>query len=384
VTVADAPGAARAVALFRSVHGGDPDLVVRSPGRVNLIGDHTDYNQGFVLPMAIDRALWIAARRRDDDLLRVVAEGAAPAELDLTRLAHRPGEWAEYVAGVAWSLAEDGHVLGGWDGAVASDVPIGAGLSSSAALEVGVARVFAEFTGGAWDPVAMALAARRAENVWVGMACGIMDQLVVAAAVEGSALLIDCRSLERRPVSLPAAVTVLVIDSGTRRSLVNSAYNERRAACDRAAAALGVDALRDADLGDIAAAGDLDIVTRRRARHVVEENHRVIAFATALGAGDVIEAGRLMGESHASLRDDFEVSTPVLDRLVVAVGAVDGCYGARLTGAGFGGCVVALAASDRLREVTSAVLAAGASLDLGGVAVYPSQPAAGAGVVTAG
>ena len=233
----------------------------------------------------------------------------------MDRMVHRRGHWTDYVTGVAWSLEASGHPISGWDGAVASDVPVGAGLSSSAALELGVARVFATYASGRWDAEAMARMAQRAENEWVGMACGIMDQLVISAAIEGAALLIDCRSLERRAVSLPGEVGVLIVDSGMRRSLVDSAYNERRAACERAAAVLGVAALRDADLSMIEDA-ELDSTTLRRARHVVRENQRVVDFAASVTAGDATAAGGLMLESHASLRDDFEVSIPEVDRLV--------------------------------------------------------------------
>jgi galactokinase len=290
--------AERAVALFRSCYGGDPEIVVRSPGRVNLVGDHTDYNDGFVLPMALDRALWVAARGRSDHTLRITSESEAAAVIHLDHPEHRRGQWTEYVVGVAWSLAAARHPTPGWEGAVASDVPVGAGLSSSAALELAVARMFAAFSGSPWDGIAMARAAQRAENEWVGMACGIMDQLIVATAEEGTALLIDCRTLERAAVPLPADVDVLVVDSGTRRSLVASAYNERRSACERAAATLGVAALRDADLAAVEGA-PLDAVTLRRARHVVEENRRVLELVERLRTGDVVVAGRLMLESHA-------------------------------------------------------------------------------------
>lgn len=372
--------ATKATNLFREQFGGEPDVLVRSPGRVNLIGDHTDYNDGFVLPMAIDRALWIAARRRADRTVHVTTEDAPEAVLDLDHLEHRRGEWTEYVIGVAWSLAAGGHHTPGWEGALASDIPIGAGLSSSAALELAVSRVFAVLSGSSWEAAAVAQLAQRAENEWVGMACGIMDQLVVATAEEGAALLIDCRSLVRTPVPMPGGVSVLIVDSGTRRSLVESAYNDRRAACERAAAVLGVVALRDVDLGAVERA-PLDAVTMRRARHVVEENRRVLDFAGHLRRGDVIAAGGLMTASHASLRDDFEVSTPALDALATALVASDGCFGARLTGAGFGGCLVALAASDAATSVATGILAHAARLGLHDASAFTSLPAGGVEVV---
>lgn len=361
-----------AVELFRRSFGAEPEFVVRSPGRVNLIGDHTDYNDGFVLPMAIDRSVWLAGRMTTERRIRVESAGFDVIELDLDRIERSGGGWGEYVAGVAWSLAEAGDALCGWDGAVASDVPVGAGLSSSAALELAVARATTVCSGSPWDPVAIAQVAQRAENEWVGMACGIMDQLVVAAAAPHAALLIDCRWLETRPVPIPTEVAVVVVDSATRRSLVGSAYNQRRKSCEQAAALLGVPALRDIeDVGQIAAL--LPERLARRARHVVTENRRVLAFEAALRDGDVEQAGQLLLASHRSLRDDFEVSVPEIDDLVATLMEIRGVHGARMTGAGFGGCLVALvdAASvgsviDELRDRVHP-----------DVEVYVTRPAAG-------
>ena len=339
----------RVIGEFTRRYGAAPTWVARAPGRVNLIGDHTDYNGGFVLPMAIDRAVWIALRPRDDGEVHAhsldFGEDARFAIADDQR--GRDG-WVEYVRGVAWALRDDGARLArGWDGVVAGDVPLGAGLSSSAALELAAARAFAATSGLRWEPVRMAQLAQRAENRWVGVNCGIMDQLISAAGHAGSALLIDCRSLETRAVPMPADSAVVVLDTATRRGLVDSLYNERRAQCEAVARHFGVPLLRDVTEQALAArAAELDATALRRARHVVSENARVLAAADALARGDVREVGRLMDASHASLRDDFEVSRAELDTIVEIATAHEGCHGARMTGAGFGGCAVALVRRD--------------------------------------
>ena len=337
----------RVLREFERRTGVKASMLARAPGRVNLIGDHTDYNEGFVLPMAIDRAVWIALRPREDS--QVVAHSidfGEDATFDVHEITHGETGWTEYLRGVAWALgARDDGALCGWQGVLAGDVPLGAGLSSSAALELATARAFAGACDLAWEPAEMALLAQRAENQWVGVNSGIMDQLISAAGVAGHALLIDCRSLATRAVALPPDVSVVVLDTSTRRQLVASAYNERRARCEEAARQFGVKALRDVDERMFAERADsLDEVTRRRARHVVTEDARVLAAADALAAGDVQRVGRLMDESHRSLRDDFEVSRPELDVMVEIARTQDGCYGARMTGAGFGGCAVALVA----------------------------------------
>jgi len=331
-------------AAFRARFGAEAEWLVRSPGRVNLIGEHTDYNDGFVMPMAIDRAVWIAIRARAD---RTVTARSLDFDEEktfaLAALVQEGAGWVEYLKGTAWALAQAGHRLAGWEGVLAGDVPIGAGLSSSAAIEMAAARAFAGVSGTAWDPVAVAQIARRAENDWVGVACGIMDPLIIGAGREGHATLIDCRSLELRPAPLPPGTAVAVLDTATRRELSGSAYNERRAECEEAARALGVAALRDVTAAEMQAKGQrLPDAVRRRARHVVSENDRTLAAAEAMEAGDAARLGRLMNESHASLRDDFEVSSPALDAMVECARAVAGCHGARMTGGGFGGCAVAL------------------------------------------
>lgn len=329
---------------FQSMFNVEPTHLVRAPGRVNLIGEHTDYNDGFVLPMAIDRAVWMALRPRGDRTVRVHSvEYHKCAEFDLGHFTNEKQKWAEHIKGVAWALQDAGHRLRGWEGVRHSDIPIGAGLSSSAALELATARAFAVVSNLTWDPIAMAKLGQRAENKWVGVNCGIMDQMISAAGKQGHALLIDCRTLASISVPLPADTAVVVLDTATRRGLVDSAYNERRAQCESAATSFGVPALRDVTVPIFEARQhELDDLTRRRARHVVTENARTQEAAHVMQQGDAIALGRLMNASHDSLRDDFEVSSDELNIMVDCARSAEGCYGARMTGAGFGGCAVAL------------------------------------------
>ena len=265
--------------------------------------------------------------------------------------------WIEYLKGVAWSLKTAGYPLAGWEGVLIGDVPLGAGLSSSAALELATARAFYAVARFDWDPVEMALLAQKAENQWVGMNCGIMDQLISSAGVEGQALLIDCRSLECTSIPMPQGVAVIVLDTATRRGLVDSAYNERRAQCEAVAATFGVEMLRDVSCEEFQAKADsLDPIAQKRAKHVIFENQRTLMAADAMRAGDVKLLGELFYASHVSLRDDFEVSSDALDAIVEAAQAHPACYGARMTGAGFGGCAVAIveasAADDFVEKVS--------------------------------
>ena len=329
----------RAIDGFRIRFGRDPEVVITSPGRVNLIGEHTDYNDGFVLPMAIDRTTVIVASRRSDRRVVVVSEGFGESAFSLDQLERGEPAWIEYVKGVAWAM--EATSLDGWDGFITSDIPLGASLSSSAALEVGVARVFSALGELAWDPVAAASLAQQAENEWVGMNSGIMDQLVCAAGSAGQALLIDCRDLSTTPVPIPTGVSVVILDTDTRRKLTESRYNDRRRECESAARMYEVDKLRDLRIDELPD-GDGAEVLVRRARHVVSENGRVLSAVEALSNGDVVSFGHLMNESHESLRDDFEVSSAELDSIVGAARAVEGCLGARMTGGGFAGCAVAL------------------------------------------
>ncbi|MBZ0297020.1 MAG: galactokinase [Anaerolineae bacterium] len=333
---------------FQKRYGSEAAFVIRAPGRVNLIGEHTDYNDGFVLPMAINRAVWIALRPRDDDQIDVYSlDMDETLHFELEAFENTQQGWAEYVKGIAWVLKAGGFDLQGWEGVMAGDVPIGAGLSSSAAIELATARSFAAVAGIPWDPPAMALLAQRAENEWVGMNCGIMDQMISAVGEADHALLIDCRSLQTESVPLPPGTVVVVLDTMSRRGLVDSAYNERRRQCEEAAQYFGVKALRDVSLEMFNDQGDgLEDVTRRRARHIITENARTVQAAEAMKRGDAAELGRLMNASHDSLRDDFEVTNEALNQMVTCAQAEASCYGARMTGAGFGGCAVALVAAD--------------------------------------
>ena len=348
-----------AINAFQQRFAADPDFVVRAPGRVNLIGEHTDYNDGFVLPMAIDRAIWIALRPRTDQQVNVVSlDLDRSASFGLADLRHEGASWIEYVKGVAWALLDAGYQLAGWEGVLTGDVPRGAGLSSSAAVELATARAFQAVSGFAWDPPAMALLSQKAENQWVGMNCGIMDQMISAAGEADHALLIDCRSLQTTSVPLPHGTVAVILDTSTRRGLVDSAYNERRAQCEAAARYFGVPALRDVSLERFEAeAGGLDEVTLRRARHIITENARTVAAADAMARGDAAEMGRLMDASHASMRDDFEISGPELNVMVDCARQAPGCFGARMTGGGFAGCAVALVQADRADEFAARVSA---------------------------
>ncbi len=323
---------------------------MRAPGRVNLIGDHTDYQAGLCLPIAIDREVRIGFDAHHDGRVRVRSD-SLPGTVDIaadgsTAVADLEPAWGRTVAAVLAILARHGRDPVGFDADVTSTVPIGSGLSSSAALGVAVALVAAAASGLTVDPVDIALVAQAAEHLASGVPCGVMDQLASVRGQADRALLLDCRTLEIAPIVIPAGVEILVIHSGLERRLVASAYAERRAACEAAAARLGVETLRDATIEQVA---DDPI-----ARHVVTENARVAAFATALAHRELPTCGALMLASHRSLRDDFAVSTPELDRLVdLSVEA--GVYGARLTGAGFGGCVVALVAAGATEAVAGAV-----------------------------
>jgi len=337
-------------AAFAQHFSGGPPRLFQAPGRVNLIGEHTDYNDGFVLPVAIDRQVMLAARLRSDQEVRLWSahfqEGSA---FSLTCI--EPDSrvaWSNYVRGVGSMLMKLSPELRGMDAVVAGNVPIGSGLSSSAALEVATAVAFDALSSLRVSRRDLALLCQRAENEFVGIKCGIMDQFIAALGQRGSALLIDCRSLEYEPVPLPANVAVVVCDTMKRRGLVDSEYNARRGECEEGVQFLrkrlaGVRALRDVTSGDLASYGaGLRPVVRKRCAHVVHENERVLLAVAALRAADVAEFGQLMYRSHASLRDDYEVSCPELDLLVDLASRAPGCLGARMTGAGFGGCTVNL------------------------------------------
>ena len=342
-TISHAIGKTRAYRSFRRPFRPGAPLGRSRPGRVNLLGEHTDYNDGFVMPLAIDRAVWIALEPRDNRRVAVYsADYDQWDEFALDGLRHEKAGWIEYLKGTAWSLQEAGFRLTGWQGVLAGDVPLGAGLSSSAALEMATARAFAA-AGARLGPRADGQARTRTENQWVGVNCGIMDQLISAAGRDGHALLIDCRSLELEPVPLPPDAAVVVLDTSTRRGLVDSAYNQRRSQCEAAARFFGVPAVRDVTIERFQRSADgLDAVVRRRALHVITENDRTLRAAAAMRRGDAAELGGLLNEGHRSLRDDYEVSSDALNVMVECASAHEACFGARMTGAGFGGCAMAL------------------------------------------
>ncbi len=338
-------------------------VAVHAPGRVNLIGEHTDYNDGFVLPFAIDRGITIAfIPTGDHHVTLTLDETGESASFDLDAIGPRRGHWIDYVAGTTWAMAEAGIATHGFRGVLGTDLPQGSGLSSSAALELASALAL---SGGSWptsDLMQLARIAQRAETGYVGVQSGLMDQFASAHGKEGAALLLDCRSLEYRaiPVELDD-VALVVADSGSPRRLDGSGYNERRAQCDAAVAAIAqtypaVRALRDVTEEMLERCeDDLDPILARRARHVVEEDARVVHATAAAEAGDHRRVGELLLLSQASLRDLYEVSSPELEALVGTAMSIDGVYGARLTGAGFGGCTVNLVRRDAIDALTEAI-----------------------------
>lgn len=358
----------RLQAEFFAQYGSTPQLF-SAPGRVNLIGEHTDYNDGFVLPMAIDRRTYVAAALNDSPRLRVrsLNVGAEIAELDWSRSSsERYGGWLDYVYGTARTLRDRGFAIPGSDLLIHSDVPAGAGLSASAALELSIGLALVTLGGSAApDRVQLALAGQAAEHQYVGTLCGIMDQYIAALGEADTALLIDCRTLEPRRVPLRLGqARVLVCDTRVKHQLSTSGYNQRRAEATRGCELLGrwlpgVRALRDVSRADFERwAEQLPDVERRRCRHVITENERTLAAAEALSNGDLSALGRFMTESHVSLRDDYEVSCAELDVAVETALSRPQVYGARMTGGGFGGCTVTLLAADAERDVSSAIQAA--------------------------
>jgi galactokinase len=371
---------------FEKRFGVLPEVIVRAPGRVNLIGEHTDYNDGFVLPMAIDRAVWIALRPRSDSYVVVHSldfdDIAEFSPIEMVKEGDHHGQWAEYLKGVAWAMQEAGYSLQGWEGVISGDVPLGSGLSSSAAVEVATARAFIASSNQEWDAVEMAKICQIAENQWVGTQSGIMDQMISAAGIEGRALLIDCRWLSLDPVPLPPGTVVVILDTRTRHDHVTGGYNTRRAQCEEAAKFFNVPALRDVTIQQFQAAVDLlDPVIARRARHVITENDRTLEAAEIMRAGDATTLGQLMNASHVSMRDDFEISRDEVDQMVECAQAHEACYGARMTGGGFGGCVIALVRAEAADQFASAVAEcykAATGLD---AIIYVSPAAEGASLV---
>jgi galactokinase len=373
-------------------------ITVRAPGRVNLIGEHTDYNDGFVLPAAISREIRILLKPSGDRRVEIeLQETGEQAAFDLDAISEPAGGWVDYVAGVAQALIQDGREVGGFRGVLSSDLPTSAGLSSSAALELAGAWALlsaagAQGVGDANGPgierLELAQLCQRAENVYVGVNSGLMDQFAASCGVAGHALLLDCRSLAYEAVPIPADIALVVIDTGSRRRLLGSEYNERRTQCERGVAILAgrgepVRALRDAtvDMLDRAAA-ELGDVTYRRCRHVVEENSRTLAAADALRTGDRRTLGALFSASHASLRDLYGVSSGELDAAVEIASATPGVIGARLTGAGFGGCTVNLVENDAVETLAKAIESEYPARTSLTPRIYRVDAAEGAGVLT--
>ncbi|OWY77769.1 galactokinase [Pantoea sp. AMG 501] len=347
--------------VFTETFGYAPTHVIQAPGRVNLIGEHTDYNDGFVLPCAIDYQTVIACAKRDDRQVRVVAVDYDQAQdifsLDAPITSVKEPMWANYVRGVVKHLQQRAPDFGGVDMVISGNVPQGAGLSSSASLEVAVGTVFQQLFNLALDGAAIAVNGQEAENQFVGCNCGIMDQLISALGQKDHAMLLDCRTLGTTPVSMPDDIAVVIINSNFRRSLVGSEYNVRREQCEAGARFFNKKALRDVDLAEFnAAESQLDPQVAKRVRHVITENARTLEAAEALSRGDLARMGELMAESHASMRDDFEITVPPVDTLVEIVKAEIGDRGGvRMTGGGFGGCIVALMPLDLVDRVQAAV-----------------------------
>jgi galactokinase len=362
--------------------------IARAPGRVNMIGEHTDYNEGYVLPAAIGLETWICfvpSRDRRVELTR--ADTGEREAFDLDGIPRRLESWIDYVAGTAWALSERNVPLRGLRGLISSSIPIGSGLSSSAALELASAWALSAVAPPPLDGMELARTCQRAENEYVGVRSGLMDQFASSLGQAGAALLLDCRSLEYRPVRLPPELALVACDTRSPRRLEASEYNARRAQCERAVDILArkdpsIRALRDVSIELLESLrGALDDETFRRCEHVVRENQRVLEFEAAMRAGDLARVGRLMAEGHASLRDLFEVSSRELDALVEIMSSVEGVVGARMTGGGFGGCTVNLVerdAVDRAREAVAARYPAMTGLEAG---FYVVEPVDGAGVM---
>lgn len=353
--------AERARATFTQCFGGQPQLLARAPGRVNLIGEFTDYNEGFCLPAAIERDCVVAIRGRRDQAVHVLAADEQNQEDRFTldqplRPVARP-RFANYVRGVLAALQSEGLQFGGAELVVAGDVPLGAGLSSSAALELAVGQAFKLLYSLQATPEQLARAGQSAEHRFAGCMCGLMDQLASAIGRAGHAMLLDLRTLAARQVPLPAGAALLIVDSRVPRGLVDSEYNLRREQCEAAARHFGVKMLRDLDMATLLQGWqELPDAVARRARHIVSENARTLAAADALDASDLTRMGELMRASHASLRDDFEVTVPETDLIAGLLNQVLGnSGGARMTGGGFGGCVVALGPADAVPEMKATI-----------------------------
>ncbi|WP_394201392.1 galactokinase [Shewanella waksmanii] len=364
--------AQRANKLFVQTFGTTADDLYLAPGRVNLIGEHTDYNDGFVLPAAINFHTIIAVKRREDDTFRAVSD-AFSGDIKTWQFGQEgqpeeQGSWINYLKGFTSALATSGLPAKGLDLAVVGNVPLGAGLSSSAALEIAFGTAVNDCSQLRLSPLAVAQMAQRGENQYVGCACGIMDQMISALGEQDHALLIDCEDLDSEPVPIPESLSLIIINSNVQRGLVESEYNLRREQCEAVANHFGVESLRHVSLGQLEAAkAQLDETAYKRARHVLTENRRTQQASQALASNDIARLSELMAQSHQSMRDDFEITVPAIDQLVEMIDKVIGNQGGvRMTGGGFGGCVVALvdhALTDAVVETVEANYAKATGLE---------------------
>ena len=329
--------------IFYSKYGEKPNMIVKSPGRVNIIGEHTDYNNGFVLPMAIDRHIKIAFKPRNDDKIKLQSIGFdSEINCSIHNVNFR-GDWQDYVISICWVLLKNNYELKGWEGVMTSNIPVGAGLSSSAALLLAILKVFSVTSNFKWDGLEMAKLARTAENDFLQLKSGIMDQMICALGRPGHAMLLDCRDLLSKFVTIPSNVKIIILDTLTRRELVDSKYNERVKQCEASAEYFGCSSLRDVDIKTFEEKkSGLDKLLMKRSKHVVYENYRVLEVSKAMKNNDVNKIGELINDSHYSLKNDYQVSSKELDIMVEIAQKEAGCFGARMTGAGFGGCAVAL------------------------------------------
>ena len=375
-------------ALFRDHFRAEPEVWTRAPGRVDLMGSHTDYNLGFVLTVAISRDTWIAARPSGSGRVRLHA-----ANLDLSdsfeleqlrarRDTRRPPAWSDYVRGVAWALQEASFPLSGFDAVIHSTVPIGSGLSSSAALECATATMFRALGRWQLDAEEMARLCQRAENEYVGVNCGILDQYSSCLGRNGCALLLDCRDLSTRPVPMGPGIQVVICDTKSRRELAGGEYGLRRSQCEEGAARMGVAALRDASLAHLVDCG-LSGAVERRCRFIIGENERVFRLAQALATGERREIRALCGSSFAGARDLFEIASPSMLAMMDAMMAAPGIIGARQAGAGFGGCMVAFVESAHTESFSAAVSLAYSAATGVQPEIYAVEPAPGAEVMDA-
>lgn len=353
---------ASAVDVFKTEFGCGPAHLVSAPGRVNLIGEHTDYNGGYVLPVAIDFATYIAAEPRDDKTIEAIAvdQDKARVRFDLNNPIEYDNAkpWSNYLRGVITEMQKAGYALNGANLVISGNIPQGAGLSSSAAFEIASLLALSKLFGETISGEQAALMGQAAENKFVGCNCGIMDQLVSALGRASKAMLLDCHTLERQYFSIPEDLSILIVNSNVQRGLVDSEYNIRRTQCEAAAKYFGFESLRDLSIDElIASKNNMEPILYKRAHHILSENHRTLSMANALREGDKESINQLMMASHISMRDDFEITVPPIDFLVELIqGQIQGRGGARMTGGGFGGCVVALINNNDIERVTDAIL----------------------------